>query len=345
MNKKKFTNTESLIASFLLGKATKEETEELISWIRKSEKNRNHFLQTKNLWDSSTELPVSTDKALLKVLQQIETGNSFAFWKFWQKAAAVLFLPLLAALIWISVDKVMQHRIMDSRRIAVTAPYGTFASFKLPDGSKIWLNAGSHFEYPGTFKRKKRSVWLTGEAYFEVKSDVNSPFTVNTPYFSVRATGTCFNVTTYPGDTHPSVSLVKGSVCVFSTDNNGNRIPISSLKPHQHVVYNTLTGKATTTDEDTYKHIAWKDGKLVFRNDLLTEVVDKISRLYNIDIQVMGDSVKQYRFRASFENEPLNELLRLLKLSSPIDYYEIEPKPLPDGTFSKRKIIIFSSKK
>ena len=345
MSKKNLKTAESLIASFLLGNATKEETEELLSWIRKSEKNRIRFLQTKNIWDSSMEFPISTDKALLKVLKEIETGNRFVFWKVWQKTAAILLFPLLAAFLWFGAERIDQHKSAEPKHIAIAAPYGSFTSFELPDGSKIWLNAGSRFEYPGIFNRKNRSVNLTGEAYFEVKSDADSPFTVNTPYFSVKATGTCFNVMTYPGDTLPSVSLVKGNVSVFRTGNKGNPVPITTLKPHQHVVFNTRNCNATITTEDTYKHIAWKDGKLVFRNDLLTDVVEKISRLYNVDIQVMGESVKQYRFRASFENEPLDELLRLLMISSPIDYYEIEPKALPDGTFSKRKIILYSSVK
>jgi hypothetical protein len=61
-----------------------------------------------------------------------------------------------------------------------------------------------------------------------------------------------------------------------------------------------------------------------------------------VDIEIKGNEIKKYRYRATFENEPLSELLRLLKISSPIDYTEVKPKALPDGTFSKRKIIIFS---
>jgi len=75
----------------------------------------------------------------------------------------------------------------------------------------------------------------------------------------------------------------------------------------------------------------------------LDEVVSAIETAYNVDIEIQGDKIKSYRFRATFENEPLNELLRLLKMSSPIDYREVYPELLPDSTFTRRKIIIFSS--
>ncbi|HPG34622.1 MAG TPA: DUF4974 domain-containing protein, partial [Lentimicrobium sp.] len=69
----------------------------------------------------------------------------------------------------------------------------------------------------------------------------------------------------------------------------------------------------------------------------------RISLQYNVDIEIKGNEIRQYRYRATFENEPLDELLRLLKLSSPIDYAEIQPKLLPDGSFSRRKVIIYST--
>lgn len=109
------------------------------------------------------------------------------------------------------------------------------------------------------------------------------------------------------------------------------------------MTYDTLSEQVKIETGDTYKHFAWKDGKLVFRNDNISEVARRISLQYNIDIEIKGEEIKKYRYRATFENEPLGELLRLLKLSSPIEYSEIKPKALPDGTFSKRKIIIFST--
>jgi transmembrane sensor len=334
----------SLISSFLHGDITGEEGNQLVKWIQQSEENKVHFLLMKNLWDSSQPLKLSTEEALDKVLGQLEPiKQKVTFLQFWQKAAAVLLLPLIISTLWLGAGRLVNHQEVNSNPIKIVAQFGSFSSFELPDGSKVWLNAGSSIEYPRQFKKNNRLVQLTGEAYFEVRSNTASPFLVNTPYFSVKATGTRFNVAAYPKDPDPSVSLVEGKVSVSRKGWFGSQVAIASLKPNEHLVYNTLSGTSSISTEDNYKHIAWKDGKLVFRNDLLSDVAIKISRQYNVDIEIVGDSVKQYRFRASFKNEPLNELLRLLKISSPIDYREVEPKHLADGSFSRRKIIIFSA--
>ena len=193
------------------------------------------------------------------------------------------------------------------------------------------------------FSRHNRNVFLSGEAYFEVHSDATSPFLVNTPYFAVTATGTHFNVTSYKNNLTPSVTLVEGKVFVSEVSQDSKNDTLAILHPGQHMEYDTLLGKAIVQTVDTYKYVAWKDGKLVFRNDLLSEVVRRISLQYNVDIQVIGKKINKNRYRATFENQPLNEVLELLKMSAPIDYKEINPVHLPDNSFTKRKIIIYST--
>jgi len=334
--------TERLIISFLEGNSSIEESDKLIIWINESEENRKHFMLLKNLWESSRDVPVSTEKAMKRIFQRTQfRSKTIIFWQLWQKVAAVLLFPLIIASLWLVFNKETSEKKAGSELIEVFAPFGSYTSFELPDGSKVWLNAGSSIEYPEQFSRRNRMINMTGEAYFEVKSDKNNPFLLNTPYFIVKATGTRFNVMTYLDDNQPAVTLIEGKVSVCRQDKNGNQVLISALQPDQHMIYNTLNGNSEVYTEDIYKYIAWKDGKLVFRNDPLSEVARKISRQYNVDVEIKGQSIQEYKFRASFENEPLNELLRLLKISSPIDFSETEPVFQPDGTFSKRKIIIF----
>jgi ferric-dicitrate binding protein FerR (iron transport regulator) len=98
------------------------------------------------------------------------------------------------------------------------------------------------------------------------------------------------------------------------------------------------------THEDTYKDIAWKDGKLIFRNEPLEDVLRKIGYYYNVDMEIRGNSLKEYRYRATFEEESIDEILKLLKISSPVDYRVVKREALPDGSFPKKKIIIFPLK-
>jgi transmembrane sensor len=344
MEEERTNGIDPLIFNYLQGNASKEEIETLDSWLSESIENLTYYKQLRNIWESSVDLPVSTEKALSKVIKQIIPENkAITFWHFWQKIAAVLLFPLLLSLAWFSIARNAENRRMESTFNIATAAFGSYSSLELPDGSKVWLNSGSRLKYPLRFSDHNRQVYLNGEAYFEVHSDATSPFFVNTPYFAVKATGTCFNVTSYKNILTPSVTLVEGKVSVQEVSQGRKNETLAILHPGQHMEYDTLLRKTIILTEDTYKYVAWKDGKLVFRNDLLSEVARRISLQYNVDIEVIGNRINKNRYRATFENQPLNELLELLKMSAPIDYKEINPERLPDNSFSKRKIIIYST--
>jgi len=346
MEEEKTNGIDPLIFNYLQGKASKEEIEALETWLSDSVENVTYYKQLRNIWDSSVDLPVSTENALSHVMKQIDHQyKAITFWHFWQKVAAVLLFPLLLSVAWFGITRNAEHRRMETAYNTVNAAFGSFSSLELPDGSRVWLNSGSSLKYPMRFSEHNRHVYLNGEAYFEVHSDARSPFFVNTPYFAVQATGTRFNVATYKNNLVPSVTLVEGKVSVQEISQGRHNETLASLLPGQHMEYDTLLGKTVIQTVDTYKYVAWKDGKLVFRNDLLSEVARRISLQYNVDIEVIGDKINNNRYRATFENQPLNELLELLKMSAPIDYKEISPVHLPDHSFSKRKIIIFSTNK
>lgn len=343
MDKNQKQQADELIARCLTGNPSEEELRDLEIWIGESAENLKYYRNFKNIWEGSTELQISTESALDKVLKQIDKQQSRSRFGFYlQKIAAVLFIPLLVSMLWMTYTRYLKRDTGNLVYHEVTAAFGTFSSLDLPDGSKVWLNAGSKLRYPEKFTGNMRSVDLTGEAYFEIHSDESSPFLVNTREFTVRATGTRFNVMAYQDCDSPSVALAEGKVTVKGKKQASEKENGVHLKPDQLLKYNILTGKMEIVNEDVYKYYAWKDGKLVFRNDLFTEVAKRISIQYNVDIEIIGDDVKQYRYRATFENESLDQLLKLLKISSPFDYRETNSKLLPDGTFSRKRIIIYS---
>jgi transmembrane sensor len=336
----------SLIAKFLGGNPSAEEMLELEEWINQSEKNKEYFGQMKNIWQLSGHFSVSTDPALATVLSKIKTVSVLkTLVNTWQKIAAILVIPLFLTTLWLLIAK-EHHTILSSNQYqTVTAAFGTFSTLQLPDGTKVWLNSGSTIKYPEKFTDANRNVFLTGEAYFEVKSDSTCPFLVNTSSFTVKATGTRFNVMAYADDYSPSVALAEGKVSIMTVGRNHKNGTTTKLKPEQYFTYNLNNELTTVRNEDAYKHYAWKDGRLVFRNDLLTEVANRISRQYNVDIEITSEDVKQYRFRATFENESLTEVLYLLKLSSHFEYKAEGQKKSPDGSYTRKKIIIYSTNK
>lgn len=333
------SRADSLIAKFLANETNRQEEEELENWLDLSEENKRYFVQMKHVWNSSVRINISEENALKNIKKQSKGFSAGrVFWDFWQKSAAVLLIPLLvgSVLYFKSKPELIPSEV--SANQTIVAPFGTYTSLQLPDGTKVWLNAGSKISFPQKFDPKSRKVDLVGEAYFEVVSNEQQPFYVNTPSVSVRATGTKFNVRSFSGDLTPQVALAEGKVSVTPVDvKQGKKV---ELKPNQVLTYEKERTALKITNDNVYKCYAWKDGKLVFRNDPFEEVARRISIQYNVDIELKGQKIKQYRYRATFNNETLDELLRLLKLSSPFSYRQVQSEHMPDGTFSRKKIII-----
>lgn len=336
-----------LIARNLAGFADSGETVKLIDWIGSSPENKQYFEQIRNIWEASDKKlnpeDIDINKAWSKVLGR--TPVKFPernFWYYWQKIAAVLIVPIaLGTIIWIYLNS--ENKITDQEIVynEVFTPFGTRTSLRLADSTLVWLNSGSSLKYPDKFTKNERKVFLHGEAYFEVECDTKCPFIVETSTLQVKATGTKFDVLEYDSDPVTEVSLISGKVFINEFDNEKNPRLISELDPDQHLFYNRQSKERSVIKDDTYKYIAWKDGKLIFRNEPLGIVLSKLSMLFNVDIELRGKELHDYRYHATFEEESLEEILKLLKLSSPIDFTEVKRKPLPDGSFPKKKVIIF----
>jgi ferric-dicitrate binding protein FerR (iron transport regulator) len=348
MKQLKSRKLEILITRYLSGEAGQEEIIELQKLVSTSNENRLYFQQLKNIWDNSEQNEslkmVNVENAFYMVKKGITFKTSIRnFWYYWKMIAAVLIIPIgLGNLIYFSFNT-KSHLIPQVPVYnELFAPFGTRSALKLSDGTTVWLNSGSSLRYPDRFTGNNRVVFLKGEGYFEVESDHKKPFIVETLFLKVKATGTKFNVSGYPSADEAEVTLVTGKVEVSLTDNKKN-IKSSILDINQHFSFNKINGTTSIVKEDISKHISWKDGKLIFRNEPLTNVVRKISQKFNVDIEIKGDEIKNYSYRATFQDESLVEILKMLKMSSPIDYIEVKRDPLPDGSFSRKRVIIFPS--
>lgn len=340
----------SLIAKYLSGTADAEEMSRLKEWIGYSLENRRYFEQVSNIWylsDSSVDLSkINVDEAFRKVQNRtIKRSPARTLWRSWQKIAAIIIIPLLAGTnLWI-YHKSKRTINQDEEAVIYTevfAAFGTRTSLCLADSTMVWLNSGSSLKYPNKFSDTDYKLYLTGEAYFEVRKKNPKPFIVQTSTLQVKATGTRFNVQEYSSDQISEVALLSGKIFVNELDDDNNQSNlIAELSPNQCLTYHRQTKKKQITDEDTYRFVAWKDGKLIFRNDPLEEVSKKLSMMFNVDIEVKGSELKNYRYRATFEDESLEEILKLLKLSSPINFSEVNRVALPDGSFPKKKVVIY----
>jgi transmembrane sensor len=217
--------------------------------------------------------------------------------------------------------------------VEITAPAWTRARFVLPDGTTGWLNSNSSIIYKGNY-RDDRQVVLTGEAYFDVAKDPKRPFVVTTPDIRALVLGTRFNLSSYGNENTVELVLEEGKL-EFS-DSDGQNASI--LKPDDLVTYNKLSKEFKTTQVQAQKYTAWTSGKLVFRNDPLDVVARRLARWYNVDVELDTNQIDDLRWRATFVDDNLEEVLSALKRSLHVDYSIEKSSMNPDNTFPRKKI-------
>jgi ferric-dicitrate binding protein FerR (iron transport regulator) len=203
----------------------------------------------------------------------------------------------------------------------------------LPDGTQGWLNGGSSIKYPINFM-KHRNVEISGEAWFDVVHLNSEEFRVITPYFDVKVLGTQFNVIAYDDESTAEVILERGKVLLLGKDQEEKE----ELNPDQHIVYNKISKTLTKANIDSKSYTSWKDGLLIFKNVPMTEIARRLERRYNAEIILHGDSLKSSIFRATFQDENLDEICKMLSTVAPIKYIIHNREKLSDNTFAKGKV-------
>ena len=163
----------------------------------------------------------------------------------------------------------------------VIIPYGKRSDITLADGTRIWLNAGSQLSYPVNFTGNKREVYLSGEAFFDVKSDVSKPFHVITGDMKIRVTGTRFNVTAYANDHTTQAVLLSGKIDAAKNKRFARSL---ELTPGERVVYNKQEESMAKDKVDVELYASWVDGYLIFDSEPIDNIFKKLERYYNKDI-------------------------------------------------------------
>lgn len=256
------------------------------------------------------------------------------------KVAAILLLPLIiSGGLYFSNLRGSSTMIADQQgSSAIYAPLGSRVSFNLPDGTKGWLNSGSILTYSLPFS-ENRKVILEGEAWFDVFHNEKQPFEISAGESKIKVLGTSFNVSAYLDEKYVEVVLQNGKV-EFSDKTQANKV---ILKPSEQLVLQE--GKLKVNSVDASKYKAWTDGKLIFRGDDMAEVARRIERWYNVKVEIADTDLVQFSFRATFENDSLNDVLKQLSMTSPIEYKILPRKQLQDGTSEKAKVILYKKRK
>jgi transmembrane sensor len=253
----------------------------------------------------------------------------------YSRVAAILLIPLLLAGIWFYLSPEAAPEQVAEQKVTSTiyAPMGSRVAFNLPDGTTGFLNSGSSLTYNIPFANN-RQITLQGEAWFQVVEDASHPFEIGAGTSAVKVLGTSFNLSAYPDESYIEVVLAEGSLAFKATPNTHEIL----LKPLERLVY---TGeKIHIEGTDPAKYSSWTEGKLIFRGDNMAEVARRLERWYNVKVEITHRELENYVFRATFEDDSLEEVLRLLCMTSPIRYRIVPRRALPDGTWSKEQVIM-----
>lgn len=198
--------------------------------------------------------------------------------------------------------------------------HGNMYTFTLPDGTQVWLNAGSQLDFPAKFTGKLRQVRLKGEAFFKVSPNKSLPFVVESKGQQVEVLGTEFNINSYPDELATKTTLVEGSVKISSVND------AFTLKPGQQAMLDPK-GSLTVADADTTLVTAWKNNKFIFENNDIQSVMRMIKRWYNVEVIYAG-SLPDVTFGGKvsrFQN--VSGVLRVLERTGSV-HFKIEDKKI-----------------
>lgn len=254
------------------------------------------------------------------------------------RVAAILIVPLLISS-FVFAFLFFSEKSLDSDLCyaEITAPSCAVVEYELPDHTKVWLNGNSSLRFPTHFSGDKRIVSLKGEANFEVVADPQKPFYVKTPAgLTVYVYGTKFNLSAYEDDNIVNTVLEHGKVNVILPESK-NEV---KLLPGEALSYDTKKKELMKRQVNTTEYTAWIEGKIIFRNTSLEIVAQRLSRFFNVDIELRNHLNKPYELRATFTRQSIQHILEYMSYSIPLKWKTLEQKQLPDGSYQKKKIIL-----
>nr|WP_299073727.1 FecR domain-containing protein [uncultured Allomuricauda sp.] len=204
----------------------------------------------------------------------------------------------------------------------LNVPNGKRVDVILSDGTHVFLNSGTSLRYPINFvKGIQRTVYLTGEAYFDVTEDKDHPFVVHADEMRLKVLGTKFNISHYSEDQNVNTVLVTGSVELYHNEStNGNPVNTTVLKPGFKAEWGKSNKEITIENVDTRIYTAWTEGKLIFRNASFLKIRNTLERHYNVVINNTNEDLDAQLFDATFDIETITEVLQAFSKSYAIEY-------------------------
>lgn len=309
---------EELLFKYICGSADEKERLIVLEWIEASDENASQYAKMKNSFalamfkmQSEQEAMMTPKRKRTPILRYLQTGLS---------VAAILAVAFFAILQLSSNNDVGKNTTTQIAEVIPTFEYnvnpGVKGKMTLPDGSIVVLNSSSRLVYPQQFDKNSREVYLDGEGWFEVVTNKESPMYIKTSKgYTVKVTGTSFNLSSYANDSDLVATLVEGKISL-----SGEHIVDEiSMSPMEEVTISNENVSYKKSIDPTFATY-WKEGVLAFDDTEMATVINKIERWYGVKISVKDSSILKKRFTAKFKSESINQVLNILRISSGIKY-------------------------
>lgn len=349
----------SLILRHLKNEISETEKQELFHWVYSKKENEKFFYNLKDIWETAQYQSISktadTDAEWQKLAFNAIQQETDHFHKKIVNTRTIYRAIQIAAVIVVTfgIGFFVQKYIPEETNYAsVNVPYGAKSELELPDGSKVWVNSGSKIKYPTNVYNKDVTLYLEGEAYFDIVKNPKRVLTVKTSTINIQVHGTTFNVKSYNDEEIVETTLLEGSISITGkVGNNVIKEPIF-LKPNeqatltkskQNIEIGQQKQELANTKEaakdfkkipsnmnpkiqikegiDVESFVMWKYNMLVFKNERFEDLAIKLERWYNVEITIKNEELKNSRYTGTFEKETVEQAMKALSISLPFKYH------------------------
>jgi len=333
-------NIKYILIQYITGKASSSEISEAKEWIAANEQNEKDFITLYEAWHKSLAAHhdlIDTDMAYSRFLKETANGGKKNFKHVLGLAASILIVCAIGLFFYTRhhTESIQWHEIVVAK--------GKTHKMTLPDGTIVFINAGSSFKYNTNFGAKERNVILDGEARFDIaKSKNNVPFVVNAGGFIVRDIGTIFNVRAYKQDKAFETSVLEGEISVegkisgqeseeskvFVSANQLIRIEQNKIN---HTIVNNKTIPKTTrvkplqiidlTKDDQDEYNGWMNDIVAFNDTSFDDILRTLDRRFNVNITLEDKELSDFHYTGTFKNpEDVFKILNIIEQTTPITY-------------------------
>lgn len=316
----KNTGVKNIIMTFFGKKMSKNTQLLFMRWFRMPENQEEKDAILSDIWEQSESIVTEkTIEDLNKLKKQLFTERKKAIYlrQLIRYAAAITLI--------ISISSFFTYLIISSETVEyqqLSVAYGENKKINLADGTVVAVNAGSTLIYPTKFSGKTRTVFLSGEAIFDVATNKRKPFTVRTKHIDITALGTKFSVQSYPNSDYSKTTLIEGRVKVVVENENSNPY---ILTPDHQLSYSHSNKNISITEIDARKTESWEKGYLIFQDISFEEIIKTIERKYNVDINYDSRRLQKQSYYIKFNpDETIKDVMDVLCLLINGSSYKID---------------------